>query len=90
MLLRPELLLRTELFGLVAELLLMTVAGLAMWKLTSADTLSWKERKLRFDLHIINHYHDVTSSLAIFSLERDFIRLSSDNVFFGSLESGES
>ena len=48
----------------------MTVAGLAMWKLTSADTLS--------------------SSLAIFSLERDFIRDNSDRVFFGNLDRGES
>lgn len=51
----------------VDEVLEMTVAGLAMWKLTSAETLS--------------------SNLAIFSLDRDFIKDSSDSVFLGSFES---
>lgn len=54
----------------VEEVFEMTVAGLAMWKLTSADTLS--------------------SNLAIFSLDRDFINDSSDSVFLGSFERGES
>ena len=54
----------------VVEVLDITVAGRAMWKLTSADTLS--------------------SSLAMFSLDLDFIKDNSDSVFFGSFESGES
>ena len=63
---------RLDTLGLeVADVLEMTVAGLAMWKLTSADTLS-------------------APTPAMFSRDRDFIMDSSERVFLGSFESGES
>lgn len=63
---------RLDTLGLeAAEGLEITVAGRAIWKLTSAEALS-------------------DPIPAIFSLDLDFIKDSSDSVFLGSLERGES
>ena len=65
---------RFDTFGLeFAEVFEITVAGRAMWKLTSADALS-----------------GTVPMPAMFSRDRDFIIDSSERVFFGNLDSGES
>ena len=65
---------RFDTFGLeFAELFEITVAGRAMWKLTSAEALS-----------------GAAPIAAMFSQERDFSIDSSERVFFGNLDSGES
>ena len=64
---------RLDTFGLeFAEVFEMTVAGRAMWKLTSAEALS------------------AAPTPAMFSRDRDFIIDSSERVFFGNLDNGES